>query len=159
MNRKVLKRKQKLEIGGSQMDFNLSKEHLMLQQMYNEFTEKEVKPLAEEVDEKEEFPVDTLKKLKRYGFMGIPFPKEFGGQGGDVLAYAMAIETLSKACATTGVIVSAHTSLCAAPIYEFGTQEQKEKYLIRSSVFKLAPCGDPNTSSIPPHTAFDLRSF
>lgn len=112
------------------MDFNLTKEHQLLQQMYQEFAEKEVKPLAEEVDEKEAFPVENLKKLARYGFMGIPFPKEYGGEGGDVLAYVMAVEALSKVCATTGVIVSAHTSLCATPIYEFGTQEQKEKYLI-----------------------------
>jgi butyryl-CoA dehydrogenase len=112
------------------MDFNLSKEYIMLQRMYQEFAETEVKPLAEEVDETEEFPVETVKKLARYGFMGIPFPKEFGGEGGDVLAYAMAVEELSKVCGTTGVIVSAHTSLCAAPIYEFGTPAQKEKYLV-----------------------------
>ncbi|MTI49153.1 MAG: acyl-CoA dehydrogenase [Firmicutes bacterium] len=112
------------------MDFRLPNEHKMLRQMFTEFTEKEVKPLAEEVDEKEMFPVETVKKLAKYGFMGIPFPKEYGGQGGDNLAYAMAIEELSKSCATTGVIVSAHTSLCATPIYEFGTEEQKQKYLI-----------------------------
>ncbi|MEN1760139.1 acyl-CoA dehydrogenase [Anoxynatronum sibiricum] len=112
------------------MDFNLSKEYIMLQRMYQEFAETEVKPLAEEVDETEEFPVETVKKLARYGFMGIPFPKENGGEGGDVLAYAMAVEELSKVCATTGVIVSAHTSLCATPIYEFGTPAQKEKYLV-----------------------------
>ncbi|KAB3533288.1 acyl-CoA dehydrogenase [Alkaliphilus pronyensis] len=112
------------------MNFNLLKEHEMLLKLYNEFTEKEVKPLAEEVDETEEFPVKTLEKLNKYGFMGIPFPKKYGGAGGDILSYALAVETLSKACATTGVIVSAHTSLCAAPIYEFGTTEQKEKYLI-----------------------------
>jgi len=112
------------------MDFRLSKEHQMLQELYKNFAENEVKPLAAEVDEEEKFPVETVKKLARYGFMGIPFPKEYGGQGGDNLAYAMAVEELSKVCATTGVIVSAHTSLCAAPIYEFGTEEQKQKYLI-----------------------------
>ncbi|KAB3529869.1 acyl-CoA dehydrogenase [Alkaliphilus serpentinus] len=112
------------------MNFNLSKEHVMLQKMYREFTEKEVKPYAEEVDEREEFPVETVKKLSRYGFMGIPIPKEYGGAGGDNIAYAMAVEELSKACATTGVIVSAHTSLCAVPILEFGTEEQKQKYLV-----------------------------
>lgn len=112
------------------MNFTLSKEHVMLKQLYREFAEKVVKPLAEEVDEREEFPIETVKKLSRYGFMGIPFPKEYGGAGGDALAYAMAVEELSKVCATTGVIVSAHTSLCAAPIFEFGTKEQKEKYLI-----------------------------
>lgn len=116
--------------GGESMDFRLSKEHQMLQELYKNFAENEVKPLAAEVDEEEKFPVETVKKLARYGFMGIPFPKEYGGQGGDTLAYAMAVEELSKVCATTGVIVSAHTSLCAAPIYEFGTEEQKQKYLI-----------------------------
>ncbi len=112
------------------MDFRIPKEHEILREMYREFTENEVKPLAEEVDEKEMFPVETVKKLARYGFLGIPFPKEYGGEGGDNLAYAMAVEELSKACATTSVIVSAHTSLCAAPIYEFGNEEQKQKYLI-----------------------------
>ncbi|WP_069650048.1 acyl-CoA dehydrogenase [Caloranaerobacter ferrireducens] len=112
------------------MDFRIPKEHEMLREMYREFAEKEVKPLAEEVDEKEMFPVETVKKLAKYGFLGIPFPKEYGGQGGDNLAYIMAVEEISKACATTGVIVSAHTSLCAAPIFEFGTEEQKQKYLV-----------------------------
>jgi butyryl-CoA dehydrogenase len=112
------------------MNFDLSKEHLMLQEMYRKFTETEVKPLAEEVDEEERFPVETVKKLARYGFMGIPFPKQYGGAGADNLAYAMAVEELSKACGTTGVIVSAHTSLCATPIYEWGTEDQKQKYLV-----------------------------
>lgn len=112
------------------MKFGLSKEHIMVQQMYREFAEKEVKPLAADVDEKEMFPVETVKKLAKYGFFGIPFPKELGGQGADNLAYSMAVEELSKVCATTGIIVSAHTSLCATPIYEFGTNEQREKYLV-----------------------------
>lgn len=111
------------------MDFTLSKEHEMLRDMYRKFTENEVKPLAEDIDEQERFPVETVKKLARYGFMGIPFPKEYGGAGGDMLAYVMAVEELSKACGTTGVIVSAHTSLCCAPIYENGTEAQKRKYL------------------------------
>jgi len=112
------------------MDFNLSKEHLLLQEMYRSFAENEVKPLAEEVDEEERFPIETVKKMAKNGMMGIPFPKEYGGQGGDILGYAMCVEELSKVCATTGVIVSAHTSLCGAPIYENGTEEQKQKYLI-----------------------------
>lgn len=111
------------------MDFNLSKEHQLLREMYRSFAETEVKPLAEEIDEEERFPYETGKKLARFGFMGIPFPKEYGGQGGDNLAYAMAVEELSKVCGTTGVIVSAHSSLCASPIYEHGTEEQKQKYL------------------------------
>ena len=111
------------------MDFFLSQEHEMLRTLYKEFAEREVKPFAQEVDEEEKFPIESVKKLQKYGFMGIPFPKQFGGQGADTLAYIMAIEELSAACATTGVIVSAHTSLGAHPILEFGTPEQKEKYL------------------------------
>jgi butyryl-CoA dehydrogenase len=112
------------------MDFQLGKEHKLLSEMYRDFAETEVKPLAKEVDEEERFPVETVAKLARYGFMGIPFPKEYGGAGGDNLAYVMAVEALSKVCGTTGVILSAHTSLCASPIYEFGTEEQKRKYLV-----------------------------
>lgn len=111
------------------MEFQLTDAYKMLQQMYHEFTVNEVEPIASEVDEEERFPVETVEKLARYGFLGIPFPKEVGGAGADNIAYAMAVEELSKACATTGVIVSAHTSLCASPIYQFGTKEQKEKYL------------------------------
>ncbi|MFO7896674.1 MAG: acyl-CoA dehydrogenase [Candidatus Cloacimonadales bacterium] len=111
------------------MDFRLSKQYELLCKMYREFAENEVKPLAKEVDEEERFPVETVQKLACYGFMGIPIPKKYGGQGADNLAYAMAVEELSKVCGTTGVIVSAHTSLCAAPILEYGTEEQKQKYL------------------------------
>ena len=112
------------------MDFNLENEYEMLRTMYRDFSEKEVKPLAAEIDEEERFPVETVSKLARYGFLGIPIPKEYGGQGGNNLAYAMAVEELGRVCGSTSVIVSAHTSLCAAPIYEFGTEEQKQKYLI-----------------------------
>jgi len=112
------------------MDFNLSKEHQLVRQLFRKFAENEIKLYAEEIDEEEKFPVETVRKLARYGFMGIPFPKEYGGQGGDNLAYVMAVEEISRFCATTGVIVSAHTSLCATPIYETGTEEQKQKYLI-----------------------------
>ncbi|KXA31888.1 butyryl-CoA dehydrogenase [Peptoniphilus harei] len=111
------------------MDLKLDKEHLLLQQMYRAFAENEVEPVAADVDATEEVPMENVKKMARYGFFGIPFPKEYGGQGCDYLAYAMAVEELSKKCATTGVIVSAHTSLCCAPIYENGTEEQKKKYL------------------------------
>ena len=107
----------------------MDKEHLLLQQMYRAFAETEVEPVAADVDATEEVPMENVKKMARYGFFGIPFPKEYGGQGADYVAYAMAVEELSKKCATTGVIVSAHTSLCCAPIYENGTEEQKKKYL------------------------------
>lgn len=112
------------------MEFGLSKQHEMLRQMYREFAEKEVKPLAAEVDEEERFPFETVEKMAKAGFFGIPVPKEYGGEGGDDLGYAMAVEELSRVCATTGVIVSAHTSLCAWPIMTFGTEEQKQKYLV-----------------------------
>ena len=111
------------------MDFTLSKQQQMVQKMYKEFAENEVKPLAKKVDAEEYFPVETVQKMAKLGMMGIYFPKEVGGAGGDVLSYVMAVEEMSKVCGTTGVIISAHTSLCAAPIFENGTPEQKAKYL------------------------------
>ncbi len=112
------------------MNFMLSKEHEMLRTLYREFAEKEAKPLAQEVDETEEFPRGTTEKMGKIGFLGIPVPREYGGQGCDPLAYAMCVEELSKVCGTTGVIVSAHTSLCCDPIQTYGTEEQKQKYLV-----------------------------
>ncbi len=111
------------------MDFTLSKEHEMARSLFREFAEKEVKPLAIEVDETEEFPVETVKKMAKAGFLGIPIPKEYGGQGCDVLTYVMCVEELAKVCGTTSIIVSAHTSLCCDPILTYGTEEQKQKYL------------------------------
>ena len=111
------------------MDFGLSKKHEMARSLFKEFAENEVKPLAQEVDETEKFPAGTVEKMAKYGFLGIPVPKELGGQGCDILTYAMCVEELSKVCGTTGVIVSAHTSLCVDPILTFGTPEQKEKYV------------------------------
>ncbi|WP_320045859.1 acyl-CoA dehydrogenase [uncultured Ilyobacter sp.] len=111
------------------MNFELPKTHVLFRQMIREFVENEVKPIAADIDEEERFPIETVKKMNDIGLMGIPVPKEYGGAGGDNLMYAMAVEELSKACATTGVIVSAHTSLGMAPILEFGTDAQKKKYL------------------------------
>ena len=111
------------------MDFHLTKEQLLVRKMYREFAENEVKPLAAEIDEEERFPMETVEKMAKLGMMGIYFPKQYGGAGGDVLSYAMCVEELAKVCGTTAVIVSAHTSLCAAPIFENGTEEQKMKYL------------------------------
>ena len=112
------------------MDFMLSKKHEMARTLFKEFAEKEVKPLAQEVDETEIFPRGTVEKMAKAGFLGIPVPKEYGGQGCDPLTYAMCVEELSKVCGTTGVIVSAHTSLCCDPIMTYGTEEQKQKYLV-----------------------------
>ena len=111
------------------MNFELTKTQQLFGQMIREFAENEVKPLAAGVDEGECFPEETVRKMARLGIMGIPVPKEFGGAGGDNIMYSMAGEELSRVCATTGVIVSAHTSLCVAPILEHGTPEQKAKYL------------------------------
>ncbi len=111
------------------MDFTLSKKHEMARTLFKEFAEKEVKPLAQDVDENEQFPVETVAKMAKAGFLGIPVPKEYGGQGCDPLTYVMCVEELSKVCGTTGVIVSAHTSLCIDPIQTFGTEEQKKKYI------------------------------
>ena len=111
------------------MDYKLSSEHLMARTLFSEFAENEIKPYAEQVDEMEEFPRGTVEKLQKYGFMGIPVPREFGGQGCDSLTYVMCVEEISKRCATTGVIVSAHTSLCCDPILKYGTPSQKEEYL------------------------------
>ncbi len=119
------------------MDFQLSKEHEMARSLFKEFAEKEVKPHAIEVDEKHEFPRETVAKMQKLGFMGIPIPKEYGGQGCDPLTYAMCVEELAKVCATTAVIVSAHTSLCCDPILTYGTEAQKQKYLVPLAQGKL----------------------
>ncbi|MBO1703003.1 MULTISPECIES: acyl-CoA dehydrogenase [Eubacterium] len=112
------------------MNFELSKEHQELREMFREFAQMEVKPIAKDLDEKERFPEETIPKLAEAGMLGIPFPEEYGGAGMDNLAYAMCVEEISKVCGSTGVIISAHTSLCAWPIFAFGTEEQKRKYLV-----------------------------
>ncbi len=112
------------------MIFTLDKKHEMARKLFRDFAINEVKPLAQEIDETEEFPAETVAKMAKYGFMGIPVPKEYGGQGCDVLTYIMAVEELSKVCGTTGVILSAHTSLCCDPILTYGNEEQKQKFLV-----------------------------
>ena len=111
------------------MNFNLNKTQELFRQMIREFAEKEVKPLAAEIDEQERFPQETVEKMAKLGIFGIPVPKQYGGAGGDNLMYSIAVEELSRCCATTGVVVSAHTSLCMSPILQFGTEEQKMKYV------------------------------
>jgi butyryl-CoA dehydrogenase len=112
------------------MEFKQDEMHQQLIDMYRDFAEKEVKPLAAEIDKTERFPEETVSKMAAMGLFGIPFPEKYGGTGMDNLSYAQCVEELSKVCAATGVIVSAHTSLCAGPIYLFGSEEQKKKYLI-----------------------------
>ena len=102
---------------------------ILFEQMIKDFAENEVKPLAQEIDEEERFPAETVAKMAKLGLFGIIIPKEYGGAGAGYREYIYAVEELSKHCGTTGVILSAHTSLCAAPILEHGTEEQKQKYL------------------------------
>ena len=111
------------------IDFNLDSEHLELRDMYRKFAEERVKPLAHEMDEAEKMNMDLIKEMQQCGFFGIPFPEEYGGAGGDVLSYVLCMEEMSKADASTGVTLSVHTSLCASTIQEFGTEEQKQKWL------------------------------
>ena len=111
------------------MDFMLTEQQQMMKKLFAEFAEKEVKPLAAEVDEDERFPRENVEKMKACKMMGIPFSREYGGAGADYLSYILAVEELSKKCGTTGVVLSAHTSLGTWPIEHFGTAEQKNKYL------------------------------
>ncbi len=111
------------------MNFQLTKEQEFVRKMVREFAVTEVEPLAAEIDKEHRFPVETVEKMAKYGLLGIPFPTELGGAGGDHISYAITVEELSRVCASTGVICSAHTSLCCWPIFNWGTKEQKEKYL------------------------------
>jgi len=111
------------------MDFSLTKEHEFVRKMVREFAVGEVEPIAADIDQEHRFPAENIPKMARYGLLGVPFPKEFEGAGGDNLAYTITVEELSRVCATTGVICSAHTSLCSWPIYYYGTDEQRAKYL------------------------------
>ncbi len=111
------------------MNFELTAEQKLMRQMVRDFAINEVKPIAAEIDETERFPMENVKKMAKLGLMGIPFSEEFGGANGDTLSYIIAVEELSKVCGTTGVILSAHTSLCASLIDQFGNAAQKAKYL------------------------------
>lgn len=112
------------------MDFALTREQQLVRQMVREFAEKDVKPIAAEIDVTERFPMESVEKMAKYKIMGLPISKQYGGAGGDTLSYVIAVEELSKACGTTGVILSAHVSLCACVIEKYGTEEQKQKYLV-----------------------------
>lgn len=111
------------------MDFKLTKTHLLQQELFRRFAENEIKPIAEEMDETEVFNMDLVKKLQRYGLMGIPYSRNYGGVGGDYLGYALCMEEVSKVDASTGITISVHTSLACSCIDGFGTEEQKQKFL------------------------------
>jgi alkylation response protein AidB-like acyl-CoA dehydrogenase len=112
------------------MNFELSEDHVMMRKMVRDFAETEVAPGAEERDEKEEFPMELWKRCGELGLAGVTFPEEYNGVGADYISYAITVEELSRVDASLGVTVSAHSSLCANPIFLFGTEEQKQKYLL-----------------------------
>ncbi len=111
------------------MDFKLDKSHLLQQELFRSFAEKEIKPLAKEMDEAEAYDLKLLAKMQKCGFFGIPFSKKYGGGGSDTLGYALCMEEVSKVDASTGITISVHTSLCCSSINTYGTEEQKEKFL------------------------------
>ena len=111
------------------MNFELSEEQLLIQAMVKEFAASDIAPIAAKIDSDHRFPAELLAPMAKLNLMGVPFPEEVGGAGADNVSYALVLEELARACASTSVIVSAHTSLCTWPIFEFGTPEQKAKYV------------------------------
>jgi len=111
------------------MNFELSEEQLLVQEMVKEFVASEVAPIAAEIDRDHRFPEELIPQMGKLGLMGVPFAEEVGGAGADYVSYAIVLEELARACASTSVIVSGHTSLGTWPIFEYGTPAQKEKYL------------------------------
>ena len=112
------------------VDFKLTNKQLLAKKLFAEFAEKEIKPLSKEMDETEVFDLELLEKMKKIGLMGIPYDKKYGGGGADIMTYAIAMEEISKVDASCGITMSVHNSLCCPCINDFGTEEQKEKYLI-----------------------------
>lgn len=112
------------------MDFSFTKEQLMIKEMVRDFAAKEITPIAEEVDRTGEFPIGNFKKMGELGLLGIPFPEQYGGSGGDTMSYILAVEEIGKACGSTGLSYAAAVSLGASPIYAFGTEKQKEAHLV-----------------------------
>src|SRR5947208_8081584 len=109
--------------------YELTEEQSRLRDMLHEFADKEIAPKAARFDEANEFPWENIKKMRELGLFGMIFPEEYGGQGLDTLSYVLAVEEISRACASTGITLAAHVSLGTSPIYNFGTAEQKKKYL------------------------------
>ncbi|MHA1567881.1 MAG: acyl-CoA dehydrogenase family protein, partial [Alphaproteobacteria bacterium] len=122
------------------MNFELTDEQKQLRDMVRDFAENELKPNAGEWDEHHTFPADVVKKMGELGLMGVPYDPDYNGSGMDYLSYAIAVEEISRGCAGTGVICSAHTSLACDPIYNFGNEEQKQKYLSRMTTGEWIGC-------------------
>jgi len=112
------------------MDFELSEEHRMIRRMVREFAEKEIAPRAEEIDATDTFPEDLFRRMGELGILGLPFPEEYGGSGCDYLSLVIALEEIARVSGSMAITLDAHTSLCCEPIYLFGTEEQKRKYLV-----------------------------
>ncbi|MBI3085401.1 MAG: acyl-CoA dehydrogenase [candidate division NC10 bacterium] len=132
------------------MDFELTEEQRMFQEMARQFAGKEIAPIAEKVDELAEFPRETIRKLGELGFMGVAVPQDYGGAGADSVCYALALEEVSRACASHGVIMSVNNSLYCDPLVKFGTQEQKRRLLVPVASGKHMGCfclSEPNAGS------------
>jgi len=122
------------------MKFELTQEQQLFREMVREFAAKEVAPLANRVDEEGVFPHETVKQIGELGLMGVAIPTEYGGAGADNVCYAIAMEEIARACASTSVIVSVNNSLVADPLYKFGTEAQKQKYLIPIACGSMLGC-------------------
>ena len=112
------------------MNFELTEEQELVKANMKEFCEKYVEPIADQVDQEARFPAENIKRLAEQDMLGIPYPEQYGGAGSDYLTYIMTLEELSRTCAATGFIVEAHTSLACNPLYKFGSEAQKKKYLV-----------------------------
>jgi butyryl-CoA dehydrogenase len=111
------------------MDFELNEEQKMIRKMVRDFAENEIAPIAQETDKSEQFPWEIIRKMGELGLMGLPFSEKYGGAGADTVSYAIAMEEISRVCGSTGITLAAHTSLCTFPIYHFGSEAQKRKYV------------------------------
>src|SRR5512136_1046232 len=111
------------------MDMELSEEQRMVRDMVRDLAQKEIAPRAAQVDKSEEFPAENIRKMAELGLLGLPYPEKYGGGGGDYLSYAIAVEEVARACGSTALIFAAHVSLGCGPIYYFGSEEQKQKWL------------------------------
>ncbi|MFD2209153.1 acyl-CoA dehydrogenase family protein [Virgibacillus halophilus] len=132
------------------MDFELNKEQQMIRKMVRDFAENVIKPRTVEIDTEAKFPIDIFEQMGELGLMGIPFPEEYGGSNGDTLSYAIAVEEVGRVCGSTGLSYAANVSLGASPIYYFGTEEQKQRFLTPIAAGKaLASFGltEPNAGS------------
>src|SRR5579885_2363450 len=112
------------------MDFTLNEEQLAIRDTCREFAQQEIKPRAEEMDRTGAFPYDIIRQMGQLGLLGLPFPEEYGGAGADFLSYCLAIEEISRGDVSVGITMEAHTSLGSTPFYLFGTEEQKQRYLV-----------------------------